>query len=78
MSRKSWKNKHKEGEQPVQKYNWKNSKILNSYEEAKSYRDGLATKSPTKIKRCGVDGLKFAVKVGSPVKEVAKAKKSDD
>ena len=74
MAKKSWKNKGVEVEQKPQKYSWTNSKVVSTYEDAVSHKSTLKGDRPTKIKRCGVAGRKFVVKVGVPVKKAAVTK----
>jgi len=50
-----------------QKVKWKNVAYYNSFQEADTHRNNL--EGLTKVRRCGPDGVKFVVKVGTPLKE---------
>ena len=50
-----------------QKVRWKNVAYYNTYVEAAEHRDKLD--GLTKIRRCGEDGTRFVLKVGTLIKE---------
>jgi|TARA_R110000824_G_scaffold118998_3_gene272850 hypothetical protein len=51
-----------------QRYRWKNVAYYDNYQEASDYRASLVDEMKVKIRRCGIDKVKFAVKVGTPIK----------
>ena len=71
MSKKSRKNKDSEFKVNPQKYSWKQIKIYETYNDAETRRNSLKKEGHehTKIRRCGSEGLKFKVLVGTAVKK---------
>ena len=61
-----------EGNQPVnpQRFSWKIVGTYNTYHEALVKKNALTDKN-IKIKRCGDNGSKFSVRVGTKVKAKA-------
>ena len=51
-----------------QKIKWKNIAYYDTYEEAHNHRLGLDESVKVKVRRCGPDGIRFVVKIGTPVK----------
>jgi len=71
MSKKSRINKDKEFKINPQKYSWKQVKIYETYKDAESRKFGLIREGHEniKIRRCGSQGTKFKVLIGSAVKK---------
>ena len=64
------KGKDSESSHNVRKFTWKEKKRFSSYEKARSFKDSLLEEGfkHVKIRRCGPEGRRFKVTVGSPVK----------
>ncbi len=64
-------NKEEKPAHNPQKFNWRQVKILNSFAEADALRNKLRKdgEKHVKVRRCGVDGKKFKVKVGTNIKK---------
>ena len=78
-SRKNNRHNQKTHVDNPQKFNWKQHKVFNTYEEAKAAKNtNLEGEAKyVKIKRCGPDGVNFKVKIGIPIeKNKSKNKKS--
>ena len=53
----------------IQKFSWKNYKVCKTYQEAADVKAYLLDDTDhVKIKRCDPGGMRFAVKIGTPVK----------
>ena len=52
-----------------QKIKWKNVAYYDTYEEADEHRKKLDDVIKVKVRRCGPEGSKFVVKIGTQVKE---------
>ena len=52
-----------------QKVKWKNVAYYNTFEEASEHRASLVDELKVKVRRCGTDGVKFVVKVGTVIKD---------
>ena len=53
-----------------QKVKWKNVAYYDNYQEAGAHRASLVDELKVKVRRCGPDGVKFVVKVGTIIKTV--------
>ena len=64
------KAKENESSHNVRKFTWKEKKRFSSYEKASNFKDSLLEEGfkHVKIRRCGPEGTRFKVTVGSPVK----------
>jgi hypothetical protein len=59
-----------ESKHNIQKFSWKNYKTYETYEEASQSKQLLLKDTKhVKIKRSGTAGLKFTVKIGTPIKK---------
>ena len=54
-----------------QKVKWKNVAYYDTFEEAHNHRLGLDESVKVKVRRCGPEGIKFVVKIGTLVKETS-------
>ena len=54
----------------TRKFNWKERKKFTTYEEANNLRNALIEEgvAHVKVRRCGPEGTRFKVTVGTPVK----------
>jgi len=51
-----------------QKVKWKNIAYYHTYEEADTHRNGLDESVKVKVRRCGPEGTRFVVKIGTLIK----------
>ena len=54
----------------VRKFTWKEKKRFSSYENASNFKNSLLEEGfkHVKIRRCGPEGTRFKVTIGTPVK----------
>jgi len=52
-----------------QKMKWKNVAYYDTFEEADNHRQDLDESVKVKVRRCGPEGTRFVVKIGTPTKE---------
>tara|TARA_R110001583_G_scaffold81124_2_gene216855 strand:+ start:2813 stop:3025 length:213 start_codon:yes stop_codon:yes gene_type:complete len=52
-----------------QKVKWKNVTYYKTFEEAHNHRLSLDEGTRVKVRRCGPDGIRYVVKIGTLVKE---------
>lgn len=64
------KSKDNESSKNVRKFTWKERRRFSTYDEASNFKNSLLDEGfkHIKIRRCGPDGIKFKVTVGTPVK----------
>ena len=51
-----------------QKVKWKNVAYYNTFEEAHNHRLSLDEGTKVKVRRCGTDGTRYVVKIGTLIK----------
>ena len=51
-----------------QKVKWRNVAYYDNFDAASNHRDTLVDEHKVKVRRCGVDGIRFVVKVGTTIK----------
>lgn len=52
-----------------QKVKWKNVAYYDTFEAAHQHRLSLEESVKVKVRRCGPEGTRFVVKIGTPLKE---------